>query len=308
VFTGIINCSNKNITDLTGIEAFTALTRLDCSGNQLTNLNIVTNTSLRYLNCRSNQLTTLDVSNNLGITILNCSQNQLSTIDVTNNPRLRNLYCNENQLTSLNVSVNTSLRYLNCKLNQLAGLDVSNNTALDIFYCGNNQITDLDLSNNPSLRYFNSKNSNLENLNVANGQNLSMVSFDIRNSPNLTCVQVDNIAHSTSFWTRKDTQINYNTFCPTVPVAPQMRSRTLQDTDATLKDIRIYPNPTKGMLYFKAVMAPISKIEILNLSGKIVIGEVDLTNGIDVSNLKLGLYYVKIYSEDGFTIRRLIKE
>jgi Leucine-rich repeat (LRR) protein len=300
-FTGIINCSNKNISDLTGIEAFTALTRLDASQNQLTNLNIATNTSLRYLNCRSNQLTVLDVSNNAGIRILNCSQNQLTNIDVSNNPILLNLYCNENVLTHLNVTANTNLRYLNCKLNQLTTLDVSNNPALDIFYCGNNQITDLDVSNNPSLRYFNSKNSALESLNVANGQNTSMASFDIRNNSNLTCVQVDNTTYSTTFWTNKDAQTNYNTVCPTVPAVPLMNSNIARNT-------MIYPNPTKGMLYFNTVGTPISKIEILEVSGRLIREEINSTEGVDLSNLNSGLYYVKIFSGDRFTIKRLIKE
>ena len=35
-FSGAINCDNKNIASLTGIEAFTALTELHCSRNQLT--------------------------------------------------------------------------------------------------------------------------------------------------------------------------------------------------------------------------------------------------------------------------------
>ena len=35
-----LDVSNKEISDLTGIEAFTALTHLDCSHNQLTSLEI----------------------------------------------------------------------------------------------------------------------------------------------------------------------------------------------------------------------------------------------------------------------------
>tara|TARA_B110000902_G_scaffold210182_1_gene240253 strand:+ start:1318 stop:1908 length:591 start_codon:yes stop_codon:yes gene_type:complete len=45
----------KNISDLTGIEAFTALTYLDCLDNQLTNLDVSKNTALTYLDCLDNQ-------------------------------------------------------------------------------------------------------------------------------------------------------------------------------------------------------------------------------------------------------------
>ena len=65
----IENCKNlrisKNgISDLTGIEAFTALTSLYCSGNELTSLDVSKNTALTGLWCYDNQLTSLDVSNN----------------------------------------------------------------------------------------------------------------------------------------------------------------------------------------------------------------------------------------------------
>ncbi|MEC9209881.1 MAG: T9SS C-terminal target domain-containing protein, partial [Bacteroidota bacterium] len=37
-FNGAIDCNNLNISDLTGIEYFVALTTLRCFGNQLTSL------------------------------------------------------------------------------------------------------------------------------------------------------------------------------------------------------------------------------------------------------------------------------
>ena len=63
-FSGAICCNFLNISDLTGIEAFTALTELCCFGNNLTSLDISNNTALTSLQCQSNQLTSLDVSNN----------------------------------------------------------------------------------------------------------------------------------------------------------------------------------------------------------------------------------------------------
>ena len=57
-----IDCSKKAITDLTGIEFFTALTTLNCSKNQLKALNVTSNTALTYLDCSGNQLTSLNLS------------------------------------------------------------------------------------------------------------------------------------------------------------------------------------------------------------------------------------------------------
>ena len=45
-FNGQINCSSDNISDLTGIEAFTALTELYCYNNQLTSLDVISNLAL----------------------------------------------------------------------------------------------------------------------------------------------------------------------------------------------------------------------------------------------------------------------
>ena len=55
--------SGGTIVDLTGIEAFTALTTLACYGNQLTSLNVSNNTALTYLFCHDNQLTCLNAAN-----------------------------------------------------------------------------------------------------------------------------------------------------------------------------------------------------------------------------------------------------
>ncbi len=105
VYTGSINVQNKGVSDLTGIEAFTALTRLNCSRNQITNLNITANTDLEYLDCEYNQLTNLDLSTNTNLEYLRCVNNQLTQLDISGNTSLRSLNCSINsQLTSLNVA------------------------------------------------------------------------------------------------------------------------------------------------------------------------------------------------------------
>ena len=62
-FGGAIDCTGQNITNLTGIEAFTALTYLVCYNNQLTSLDVSQNTALVYLYCAANELTCLNVKN-----------------------------------------------------------------------------------------------------------------------------------------------------------------------------------------------------------------------------------------------------
>ena len=44
-FDGVIACSNLSISDITGIEAFTVLTYLDCSANDIVYLDVSQNSN-----------------------------------------------------------------------------------------------------------------------------------------------------------------------------------------------------------------------------------------------------------------------
>lgn len=140
-----------NIKDLTGIELFPKLEKLDCKNNNLTRLDVSKNTKLTKLYCEFNQLTSLDLSKNTALTELNCQVNQLTSLDLSKNTALTKLDCALNPLTSLDVSNNTALTYLDCNYNQLTSLDLSQNTALTKLGCHDNQLTSLDLSKNTAL-------------------------------------------------------------------------------------------------------------------------------------------------------------
>ena len=111
------------IKDLTGIELFPNLDKLDCKYNNLTRLDVSKNTKLTKLYCESNQLTGLDLSKNTALTELDCALNQLTGLDLSKNTALTVLYCESNHLTSLDLSKNTELTELNCQDNQLTSLD-----------------------------------------------------------------------------------------------------------------------------------------------------------------------------------------
>ena len=113
--------SPGNITNLKGIEFFTALTKLYCYHNQLTSLNVSKNTALTTLYCYDNQLTSLDVSGCTALLSLDCIGNQITSLDMSKNTALTALYCFSNQITSLDVSKNTKLTTLWCYGNQIKG-------------------------------------------------------------------------------------------------------------------------------------------------------------------------------------------
>jgi hypothetical protein len=196
-----LQIGNQSISDLTGIEDFTALITLYCSWNQLTSLDVSNNTALIYLWCYNNQLTSLDVSANTALTDLNCGYNLLTSLDVSNNTALITLYCSWNQLTSLDVSANTALTNLSCGDNQLTSLDVSNNTALTDLSCGYNLLASLDVSNNTALTNLYCRDNQLTSLDVRNGNNTNLSSFWTTDNLDLYCIDVDNAAWSTANWT-----------------------------------------------------------------------------------------------------------
>lgn len=165
-----LDISNKNISDLSGIEDFI---------------------NLSFLNCASNQLSTIDLSENKALTTLISFNNQLNSLIVRDNPELTTLNCFGNQISNLDLSANANLIALVCNSNQLASLDVSANTALRDLFCTDNQLTDLDVSANPALTDLFTSRNQLLNLDVRNGNNSNLVNFDASGNPNLNCIYVD---------------------------------------------------------------------------------------------------------------------
>lgn len=147
----VIYVLGMGIKDLTGIEFFPELENLDCSENQLTQLDVSKNPKLERLVCYENKLTSLDVSGNTSLTELHCYTNQLTSLNLGENANLDILNCVVNRLTSLDLSGNANLTRLACSSNLLTSLDVSNNPNLILLDCERNLLTSLNVSKNTEL-------------------------------------------------------------------------------------------------------------------------------------------------------------
>lgn len=147
----VIYVLGMGIKDLTGIEFFPELEDLDCSENQLTQLDVSKNPNLKRLVCYENKLTSLDVSGNTSLTELYCYTNQLTSLNLGENANLDILNCVVNRLTSLDLSGNANLTRLACSSNLLTSLDVSNNPTLILLDCERNLLTSLNVSKNTEL-------------------------------------------------------------------------------------------------------------------------------------------------------------
>ena len=190
------------ISNLKGIEYFTALEYLDCSSNNLTELDLSKNTALTYLACGSNELTELDLSNNRALTYLDCDNNKLTALDLSRNTALMELHCGHNNFTELDLSSNTALVSLDCSHNSgrehpmLTKLDVSKCTALEYLSCYNNDFGELDLRGCPVLRVLICSYSNLNKLDLSN--NKVLTKLDCQEN-NLTVLDLSNNTALTDF-------------------------------------------------------------------------------------------------------------
>lgn len=232
-----LGITNKSITDLSGIEWFTNLRILNCSGSSsLKALDVSNNTALEELNCRNCKITNLDVSKNVALRILNCYGCNMKKLDVSNNPLLTSLDCGYNSITSLDLSHNpeiteffcegysgtwsetstdrirvlnlkgcTKLRKLSCYYQLLASLNLSDCVSLTELNLSNNVLLGLDLSRNIKLSKLNCRYNRIPSLNLSH--NASLTTCDISYNP-LSTINVGGVLSSLEFetgeWTYKE--------------------------------------------------------------------------------------------------------
>ena len=147
-----LNCSGNQLTDL-WFHKGSSLRYLDCSVNQFTALNLSKNPELIELSCSNNKLTSLDLSANTKLQQINASSNKLTALDVRQLPELTHLYLWANHdLKSIDVSKNTKLEFLSVSHCKLTSLNVSNNRKLVELFVYNNQLTALDVRSNYMLK------------------------------------------------------------------------------------------------------------------------------------------------------------
>ncbi|MEM6515491.1 MAG: T9SS type A sorting domain-containing protein [Bacteroidota bacterium] len=220
-----LNVSNSNISDLTGIEAFTAVDSLNCRNNQIADFDLSQNSNLRILVASENNLTDIDLTLNPLLEDLYCRENELTTLDLSSNPALETVRCEQNQLTSIDVASNPSLRILEAWSNPLSQLDVSNNVSLERLGFSQSNIVTLDCNNNINLTsLFIAGNNLLETVFIKNGSDESsemgsgswLENWLSGNNPSLSfvCADENQVLEIQSF---AGTDYPVSSYCSTTP-------------------------------------------------------------------------------------------
>lgn len=298
VFSGTINCPFANISDLTGIEQFTNLTELNCHNNNLTTLSLSQNTLLTKLYCMDNSLGTIDVTQNTALTELIVTNTNLTTLDVTQNTALEFLSCGANSLSSIDVTQNTALKVLSVSSNNLNNLNISQNTSLEELFCFINNLSSLDISQNTALVQVVCANNSLTVLNMKNISTSTLTFINATNNPDLTCIEVDDVAAATANWTQIDPASSFSLDC-NYPLG-------VDEVELTQR-ISVYPNPAEFQIYINSDVI-IKSVNIIDLFGKIIQSNITSTNTIDVSKLSNGVYLLQIETDKGLVGKKFIKE
>ena len=313
-------CSGNQLTSL-DVSTCTALALLYCNDNQLTSLDVSTCTALYILRCSANNLTSLDVSPCTILSYLSCDDNQLTILNLSTCTVLTELYCNNNQLTSLNLSTCAALEILDCSNNQLTSLDVSNGIALTDLFCSannltsldlsictaltdlecyDNQLTSLDVSICTALNDLSCSNNNLTSLNVKNGNNINMDLYAITN-PNLSCIEVDNVAWSNAIWADDiDATASFSLNCSGAGISDINESNTLM----------LYPNPTNGDFTITGLelVETVSSLTLTDMNGKVVKVLDTKATKFSMGSIKPGVYFLNVISGNKQEVLKIVKE
>ncbi len=210
ISTSPINTVN-DVTDVSGIDFFSNLRKLNCVGNQLTTLNLNQLTNLEDINCSNNQITNLQVTNLIqlksikasfnNLTSLNLNglinletllvhNNNLTSLELNNVPNLTTLKISENQFLELDLSVTPNIKYVICHDNFINNLVVENLPELIELFAGNNQISSINLNGLSNLRFLSLYGNQLAEIDINNLSSLSL--FEIGLNP-ITSLNVDGL-------------------------------------------------------------------------------------------------------------------
>lgn len=313
-------CYNNNLSSL-DVNLNTLLQTLYCSLNDITSLTLPTTSTLTTLWCQANDLPSLDTSGLTGLETLRCYNNlnmtsltlpatstltyidtsstDIGNLDASSLPNLNYLdvyYCYS--LSSLMLPSTTTLQTLWAYSTNLSSLDFTSNIGLVNMDIANGNFTSIDVSMLPGLvQFYCNQNDLLTSLDISNNSNDILVTMWADNNPNLTCIQVDDVADANSRdpgdW-RKDVTADYLETC------------VLSNDNFDVLSFSLYPNPVddgfyidsdyKGSLYLYDILGNQIIYRTLGIG----------VNYLDTSSFSAGMYLLKIENEKGNSLTKKI--
>ncbi|MFK7749978.1 MAG: T9SS type A sorting domain-containing protein [Kordia sp.] len=193
-----------NLTDLSPIENLTLLEQLAISDVEATTFDASALVNLEYVYINDSAITSLDFSNATNLVELSVETTPLTEINLSNNPLLDDFVISNTNISQLNLSSCIALKNLNASnCSSLINLEVSQCSLLEFIEFDDNLLLPyVDLSSNTALVSVRAEdNVALETIFIKNGTNTNIgQTFRVKDNPSLTCVEVDDVAWSNTFW------------------------------------------------------------------------------------------------------------
>ena len=175
-------------------------------------------------------------------------------------------------------SIFNSTMYLSpLNITDLTGIEAF--VSLTVLYCYDNQLT---------------------SLNVKNGNNINMDLYASTN-PNLSCIEVDNVAWSNAIWANDiDATASFSLNCSGAGISGINESNSLM----------FYPNPTNGDFTITGLelVETVSSLTLTDMNGKVVkVLDTKATKFI-MGEIKPGVYFLNVISGNKQEVLKIVKE
>lgn len=271
------------------------------------------------LYCSGLNITTLDISSCKALKEIYCSGNLFTNIDLSGCQALENFDCPYSLITTLDVSKNTSLKILDCMFSKLTGIETGDNKTMQWIYLTNNALP-LDvlytLSNQEFTAHKTLGSQTLATKLVAGNDELDLTNqATLGTTPTLFTIKKGNIpaventdftliAGKLTFLTDGNyTVIMTNDALPTDQSDPTQVTASYTVLTTGLNDpshiaLKVYPNPTKGIVHIENEKTILPDVTISSMKGDILLRKKG--NSIDLSPLMNGIYFMQI---NGKTIK-----
>lgn len=187
-------CSQKGIKSIAGIEYLSNLEILDCSRNEIKQIDISKNRKLKHLSCYCNSIYNLNIEENTFLTSLYCGNCDIDALDCSRNKDLEILSCGFNPLKEIDLWENKKLTLLRVRRCQLEELELRSLKALQTLDCSENRLYELQLYENKELVYLDCARNNLHN-DLYIGANIKLTYLDSRMNRNLDSITISEGQH-----------------------------------------------------------------------------------------------------------------
>jgi len=167
-----VNCYNKGIDSILGVEYLTSLKVLNVGHNNIAKIDL-RYTTFEQLYAASNQIERFEMAVNPWIKSLILTKNKLSTIYVERMVNLESLIVDRNYLYSIALPKSGKLKYLDLVGNKLTYRPLVGLTGLNELHVDNNKLHFLSVKDSKQLQFLTAQNNQLESIDLSNNTLLS---------------------------------------------------------------------------------------------------------------------------------------